>query len=88
MARVLLCIQDVILGVPATVLILGIGLFLTIRLGAPQVVLLPKALRLFFRRLFSSEAPEEGVSPFQALCTALAATVGTGNLVAGRDRRL
>lgn len=81
MARVLLCIQDVILGVPATVLILGVGLFLTIRLGAPQVMLLPRALRLFFRRLFSSEAPEEGVSPFQALCTALAATVGTGNLV-------
>ena len=81
MARVLMCIQDVILGVPATVLILGVGLFLTIRLGAPQVVLLPKALRLFFRRLFSSEAPEEGVSPFQALCTAVAAPVGTGNLV-------
>ena len=61
-------------------LILGVGLYLTVRLGVPQLVLLPRALRLFFRRLVFPEK-KEGVSSFQALCTALAATVGTGNLV-------
>ena len=81
MTGVLLSVQDVILGVPAMVLILGVGLYLTVRLGFPQIVLLPRALKLFFRRLFSSETPREETSPFQALCTALAATVGTGNLV-------
>lgn len=66
--------------IPAMLLILGVGLYLTVRLGVPQLVLLPRALRLFFRRLVSPEK-KEGVSSFQALCTALAATVGTGNLV-------
>ena len=66
--------------IPAMLLILGVGLYLTVRLGVPQLVLLPRALRLFFRRLFFPEK-KEGVSSFQALCTALAATVGTGNLV-------
>lgn len=73
-------IQDAILGLPAAALILGAGLYLTIQLGFPQLVLLPKALGLFFRRMFDGK-PREGVSSFQALCTALAATVGTGNLV-------
>ena len=73
-------IQDAILGLPAAALILGVGLYLTIQLGFPQLVLLPKALGLFFRRMFAGK-PQEGVSSFQALCTALAATVGTGNLV-------
>ena len=66
--------------IPAMLLILGVGLYLTVRLGFPQLVLLPRALGLFFRRLVSPEK-KEGVSSFQALCTALAATVGTGNLV-------
>ena len=73
-------IQDVILGLPAAALILGVGLFLSIRLEFPQLRLLPKALGLFFRRMFGGKR-ERGVSSFQALCTALAATVGTGNLV-------
>ena len=73
-------IQDAILGLPAAALILGVVLYLTIQLGFPQLVLLPKALGLFFRRMFAGK-PREGVSSFQALCTALAATVGTGNLV-------
>ena len=73
-------IQDAILGLPAAALILGVGLYLTIQLGFPQLVLLPKAFGLFFRRMFDGK-PREGVSSFQALCTALAATVGTGNLV-------
>lgn len=80
MTEIRLHIQDVILGLPAAALILGVGLFLSIRLGFPQVGLFPKALGLFFRRMFGGKR-EGSVSSFQALCTALAATVGTGNLV-------
>ncbi len=80
MTQLRLYIQDAILGLPAAALILGVGLYLTIQLGFPQLALFPRALRLFFRRMFAGK-PREGVSSFQALCTALAATVGTGNLV-------
>ena len=80
MTQVRLYIQDAILGLPAAALILGVGLFLTIQLRFPQLRLFPRALGLFFRRMFGGK-PREGVSSFQALCTALAATVGTGNLV-------
>ena len=80
MNQVRLYIQDVILGLPAAALILGVGLFLTLRLGFPQLGLFPRAVGLFFRRMFAGKR-DGGVSSFQALCTALAATVGTGNLV-------
>ena len=80
MFQVRLYIQDVILGLPTVVLILGVGLYLSVRLGFPQVGLFPRAMGLFFRRMFPGR-PGKGVSSFQALCTALAATVGTGNLV-------
>lgn len=81
MTQARLYVQDVILGLPAMLLILGVGLYLTVRLGFPQLVLLPRALRRFVRGLFSPPKEAAGVSSFQALCTALAATVGTGNLV-------
>ena len=81
MSQVRLYIQDVILGLPAAALILGVGLYLSIRLGFPQLGLFPRAIGLFFRRMFPGKREKNGVSSFQALCTALAATVGTGNLV-------
>ena len=80
MTQVRLYIQDVILGLPAAALILGVGLFLTLRLGFPQLGLFPRAVGLFFRRMFAGKR-DGGVSSFHAPCTALAATVGTGNLV-------
>lgn len=65
-------------GGPMLALITGVGVWLTICTRCAQVRLFPQSLR----RLFRKAAPEEGgVSPFRALCTALAATVGTGNLV-------
>ncbi len=66
-------------GAPALVLILGAGLYFSIGTGFAQLRLLPRALRLFLAKLTQPES-KGGVSPFQALCTALAATVGTGNL--------
>lgn len=68
-------------GVPALVLILGVGLYFSIRTGFAQIRLLPSAMKDFLQKLTGREGPKDGVSSFQALCTALAATVGTGNLV-------
>ena len=68
-------------GAPALVLILGVGLFLSLRLKFVQLTLFPRAMREFLAKLRPGGRKEAAVSPFQALCTALAATVGTGNLV-------
>jgi len=60
-------------------LLVGTGAYLTVRLGFLQILQLPRALRLVFSR--SRTAAGEGdISPFQALTTALAATIGTGNI--------
>ena len=73
-------INSFVWGAPALILILSVGLYLTIRLGFAQITLFPEALSRFCRQ-FLSRRKEDGNSPFRALCTALAATVGTGNLV-------
>lgn len=73
-------VNAVVWGIPALLGILGIGLYLSIRTRFVQLRLFPKALRAFWRTLTGKGEQDEGVSPFQALCTALAATVGTGNL--------
>ena len=67
-------------GAPTLILILCIGVFLSVKTGFAQIRLLPRALRMFFSRLSGKKETVDGVSSFQALCTALAATVGTGNL--------
>ena len=81
MGRLLQGIYRVVCGPPGLLAILGAGLYLSLRLRFIQVRLFPQALRCFFRRLFDSRHSGGGVSSFEALCTALAATVGTGNLV-------
>lgn len=63
-------------GAPALAMILTVGLFLSIRLRFVQLTLLPEALKQFAAGL----RPGRKNSGFRALCTALAATVGTGNL--------
>lgn len=77
---VLESLNRLVWGAPALVLILGVGMFLSLRTGFAQFALLPDAFRSFFASFRKGEG-KNGVSPFQALCTALAATVGTGNLV-------
>jgi len=81
MTEVLRSVNAVVWGIPALVSILGVGLFLSIRTGFAQLRLLPRAMRDFFARLKGGKAESGTVTSFQALCTALAATVGTGNLV-------
>ncbi|MBE6934566.1 MAG: sodium:alanine symporter family protein [Ruminococcaceae bacterium] len=73
-------LNTLVWGIPALLGILGIGIYLSFRTGWPQIRLLPKALRAFLQTFRKKEQNDGGVSPFQALCTALAATVGTGNL--------
>lgn len=77
--NILQWVYDIVWGAPALILILGVGVYLTVQTRCAQLRLLPGALRRFFSG-FSKEPGNEGVSPFAALCTALAATVGTGNL--------
>ena len=80
MVQILEKVNAVVWGIPALAGILGIGLYLSIRTGFAQLRLFPKALRSFWATLRGKQGTGEGISPFQALCTALAATVGTGNL--------
>ena len=72
-------LYSLVWGIPALVLILGVGLWLSFHTGFIQLRWLPKALGRFFGQL-SRKHDIDGISPFRALCTALAATVGTGNL--------
>ena len=72
-------INAFIWGVPALVCILGVGIYLSIRTGFLQIRLLPKAL-MHFCSSFRKHSGTSGVSSYRAVCTALAATVGTGNL--------
>lgn len=73
-------INHLVWGVPALLGILIVGIYLTFRTKFVQFRLLPRAFSEFFRNLRGGKNEAGMVSPFQALCTALAATVGTGNI--------
>lgn len=76
---ILVDIDNFIWGIPLIVLILAVGLFLTIRLKGLQISRLPLAVKLM---LSKDETGGDGeVTSFAALCTALSATIGTGNIV-------
>ena len=72
--------SDFIWGTPLLVLLVGTGIFLTFRLAFIQVRLLPFSLKQVFSRSHDQGA-EGDISQFQALTTAMAATVGVGNIV-------
>ena len=80
MQKYLEILNHLVWGAPALVLILGVGFYLTIVTEFAQFRLFFRAIRCFFARL-TGQKEKNGISPVQALCTALAATVGTGNLV-------
>lgn len=74
-------VNDFIWGVPTMVLILGVGLLLSIGTGFVQIRKFGYAMKTIFSKLFSkTEAAKGSMTSFQAVCTALAATVGTGNI--------
>lgn len=76
--RFLEMIDGWVWGVPLIVLILAVGIYLTIRLRGLQIRKLPKALKYM---VHNEEGGEGEVTSFGALCTALSATIGTGNIV-------
>lgn len=67
-------------GVPALIALLGTGVYLTWGTRAVQLRKLPRSIRAVFGRFAPGAGRSGEVSPFQAVCTALAATVGTGNI--------
>lgn len=71
-------IDSFLWGLPLIVLLIGTGIFLTVRLGFLQVFRLPLALKLIFK---AENKGKGDVSSFKSLCVALASTVGTGNIV-------
>ena len=77
--NILNSIDSFVWGVPLIVLILAVGIFLTVRLKGLQFSKLGLAIRYIFKNEKSGTDGE--VSSFGALCTALSATIGTGNIV-------
>ncbi|WP_118805187.1 alanine/glycine:cation symporter family protein [Haemophilus haemolyticus] len=75
---ILSAINSFIWGAPLLILLSGTGLYLTLRLGFIQIRYLPRALGYLFKK---DKGGKGDVSSFAALCTALAATIGTGNIV-------
>ena len=74
-------INGLVWGVPAMVCIIGVGILLSVRTGFIQFRKFPYAMKATLGKIFKkSEAGQGSITPFQAVCTALAATVGTGNI--------
>lgn len=74
-------LNNFIWGIPAMVCIIGVGLYLSISTGFIQIRKFGYAMRCTIGRMFKKrEASDGAITPFQAVCTALAATVGTGNI--------
>ena len=74
-------VNNFIWGVPAMICIIGVGLYLTLRTHFLQIRKFPYAIKTTIGRMFRKKDASDGsLTPFQAVCTALAATVGTGNI--------
>ena len=76
--QILTNIDNFVWGVPLMVIILFGGILLTVRLGLLQIRKLPLALKWMVK---NEEEAEGEITSFAALCTALSATIGTGNIV-------
>ena len=74
-------VNNFIWGVPAMICIIGVGLVLSFRTRLLQIRKFPYAMKVTIGRMFRKKQAADGaMTPFQAVCTALAATVGTGNI--------
>ncbi|WP_287477028.1 alanine/glycine:cation symporter family protein [Anaerostipes sp.] len=74
-------VNNFIWGVPAMICIIGVGLYLSLRTRFIQIRKFAYAIRSTLRKVFQKQTASDGaLTPFQAVCTALAATVGTGNI--------
>ncbi|MEH0689778.1 sodium:alanine symporter family protein [Vibrio cholerae] len=75
----LITIDNFVWGPPLLILLVGTGVYFTFRLGLLQFRHLPTALKMVFSK--SDSGKQGDISSFAALCTALSATIGTGNIV-------
>lgn len=74
-------VNNFIWGVPAMICIIGVGLVLSVRTRFLQIRKFPYAMKVTLGRMLKKKEAKDGaMTPFQAVCTALAATVGTGNV--------
>ena len=74
-------VNNFIWGVPAMICIIGVGLYLSIRTNFLQIRKFSYSIRVTLGRMLRKRDASDGaMTPFQAVCTALAATVGTGNI--------
>ena len=74
-------VNHFIWGIPAMISIIGVGLLLSVRTRFLQIRKFPYAIKTTIGRMFrKKDATDGAMTPFQAVCTALAATVGTGNI--------
>lgn len=74
-------VNGLVWGIPAIVCILGVGLLLSVRTGFIQFRKFPDAMKnTIGKMLKKTEAKKGAMTPFQAVCTALSATIGTGNI--------
>lgn len=74
-------VNNFIWGVPAMICIIGVGLYLTFRTKCIQVRKFHSAMKNTIGKIFEKKSAQDGsITPFQAVCTALAGTVGTGNI--------
>ena len=74
-------VNGLVWGVPAMVCIIGVGILMSIRTRFIQFRKFPYAMKATLGKIFKkSEAGKGAITPFQAVCTALEATVGTGNI--------
>ena len=76
--EILKVVNNFVWGPPLLVLLVATGVILTVRLGLIQIIKLPNAFKLIFK---AENNGTGDINSFGALCTALAATVGTGNIV-------
>lgn len=74
-------IDSIVWGAPLLILLVGTGVYLTLRLKCLQITKLPLAFKYLFSKEDEDSSGQGDVTSFQALCTALAATIGTGNIV-------
>ena len=80
MKEFIVMLDQMVWGVPMLLLILGTGMYICVKTRFIQIRLFPAAVRTLLKRLLTKDSGGTNISPVQALCTALAATVGTGNI--------
>lgn len=81
MSNIIPLLHQAVWGIPAITAILGVGCFYTIRTKFAQLRLLPNGLKVFAKQMVQSDSNSKDITPYQAFCTSLGATVGTGNII-------